>query len=249
MLLCLSLLMVTLSLGEGRQHGLDFWLPFDLFSLLIQTDQGLLMRYRAIVPAMLFIGALAALGLQSLPYKWATPIAVLGLFEILFRPQVPLSMEQFTLPPTYAKLSQSPELFGIVEFPCDLLGPEDISADNFALLNQLNQRQLFYQSYHNKGLSLVDKANLSRTVYELPLMMELHRTAYGVAVLGTPKQVDSLSWLKENDYRVLLLHASYLPEDRLSDTLALLTTELGPGIKDPVAQIWQFKISDDSREP
>ena len=145
--LWMTLLVVfaLLALGTGKQQQLGIPLPFDAATLLLPEDTDIIHRYRAIVISTLAVSILGGLGADSLPKRFCWGIWVICLAERLLPLPVPIQTEVVHLPRVYVDLSQEEEYYGIIEFPCDILSPKDLHPEYFALLNQLNQRQLFYQ--------------------------------------------------------------------------------------------------------
>ena len=246
----IALFFILFSFGSAEQAGSPVPLPTDILLNLMPEEGAFIMRYRAIVVATLMMGVLAGTGLQHFinrySIKWSWGIGVLTLADIwlLPAPPFPIQTETVHLPRVYAEHAQVDELYGLVEFPCDILGPNSISPDYFARLNILNQKQLFYQIYHRKGLGMVDKANMSRETYQLPLMRGLQEKAFDQSgpPMGSANQ-DSILWLKSNGFRYLILHESYIPPENRQKVLNFLSEELGEGQYFKQDAIWQFPLT------
>ena len=123
----------------------------------------------------------------------------------------PMPVERFVLPRVYRELVYDSRPFGIVEFPCDLEGMEVHGAAYAQALTDLNQRQIFWQVFHRKGLGMVDKGNNHRALFQQPLMRDLVRVLAGEAPQEAAGLDDSLQWLRQARFEMLILHEGALP--------------------------------------
>ncbi|MEC8380966.1 MAG: hypothetical protein VXZ96_11620 [Myxococcota bacterium] len=91
---------------------------------------------------------------------------------------------------------------------------------------------------------MVDKANMSRETYQLPLMRGLQEKAFDQSgpPMGSANQ-DSILWLKSNGFRYLILHESYIPPENRQKVLNFLSEELGEGQYFKQDAIWQFPLT------
>lgn len=248
--LFIALLYGALSLGSAVQQGSPIPLPFDVFSHLLPENSALIMRYRAIVICTLALGILCGKGLQRIQLeqskKWTTAVILIVLGDLWLSPAAPLPTptEFVHLPRVYVEIAEENGDFGLIEFPCDILGPESISPHYFALLNELNQKQLFYQVYHQKGLGMVDKANLSREAYQLPLLRKMQTISFEKSIppMGS-ENTDSLGWLKSMGFRYLIVHDRYIPPENRETLHTYLESTLGDSVYDKKDAIWKYELA------
>jgi hypothetical protein len=237
-----------LSLGTGVQQQWNIPLPFDLILALLPSQVDIIMRYRAIIITTLGIAIVLGFSFdyirKSFAKKYAWLMIAVCLVEWLtFSIPLPTPTETVSIPMVYKQIANEPNQYGIIEFPCDMMSPRDLHPEYFALLNQLNQRQLFYQIFHKKGLGMVDKANLSREVYQTNLMRQLQNISFqGMIPLVSTESTLDLNWFAERNFKYLIVHDNYIPPKNRANVHSFLSAKMGKGVLDAAANIWRYSL-------
>ncbi len=221
--LLLAVLFALLAMGRrGRIPGTEIDLPLPLALLDALPDaSAVVFSYRFVVVAFLALGLLVALGagplLARLTPRWRA-LAVAGAagllmvdYALLSPAPFPLETERVSPLMVYRELPSSPDLYGIVELPCDLGFLDRMDPRWPASFQELNQRQIFWQSFHGKGLGMVDKGNHMRDAYRTDLMIHAVDLIQGLSKTPPDKLDASLRWYTRNRYRYLVVHEYALP--------------------------------------
>ena len=219
-----ALVFGVLSLGrEANLPGSDavITLPLGYLSATLPQGRALIFVYRAVAVVFLALSVIAALGvgplLQRLKPRWRRPagaavVLLLALDFLWLSPApFPLPVETIHLPQAYRELPREPRSSGIVEFPCELETLGSLGAGVEAALAKLNQRQIFYQAFHHKGLGMVDKGNDHRPAYQTALLRGMISIVAGGQDPGTRHEQASRQWLQQQGFRRLILHEAQIP--------------------------------------
>jgi hypothetical protein len=215
--------------------GAELPMPLGLLAGALPPLRALIFVYRGVVVACLALGLVVALGWGPLAARlgrrrwllWGAPVLILLDLLLVSPAPFPLPVERLELPQIYQELAQDPRLFGIVEFPCDLEGMEVHGAAYAESLTDLNQRQIFWQAFHGKGLGMVDKGNNHRALFQQPLLRDLVRVAAGEAPSEDAGLAESLRWLHQARFELLVVHEHALPPATAAEVRAWLGQRLG----------------------
>jgi hypothetical protein len=229
-----------LALGRfGHFPGSDKGLPLPLALVdSLPEASAVVFSYRFVVVVFLALGLLLALGagplLARLPSRWRgwAIAGAAGLllvdFALLSPAPFPLETERVQQHRVYAELPPSSDLYGIVELPCDLGFLDHMDPAWPAGFQELNQRQIFQQAFHRKGLAMVDKGNHMREAYRTDLLIKAIDIIQGRSTT-TPASTDaSMRWYASNRYRYLVVHEHALPPAAVEPLSTWLEAALGP---------------------
>ena len=219
-----ALVFGVLALGREATlpgSGASVTLPLGYLSAILPQGRALIFVYRAVAVVFLALSVIAALGLgpllERLRPRWRRPagagvVLLLALDFLWLSPApFPLPVETVHLPRAYRDLPQEPRNYGIVEFPCELEALNSMGAGTRAALAKLNQRQIFYQAFHHRGLGMVDKGNDYRPAYRTALLQGMISVMAGGQDPGTKHERASLRWLRQQRFRRLILHEAQVP--------------------------------------
>lgn len=232
-----ALAFAVLAMGRSLAlpGGASLPLPLGWLAGVLPPLRALIFVYRGVVVTALALGLVVALGFGPLAARlgrrrwllWGAPALILLDLLVVSPAPFPLPVERLTLPTIYQELAQDPRPFGIVEFPCDLEGVEVHGEAYAEALSDLNQRQIFWQAYHRKGLGMVDKGNNHRTLFQQPLLRDLVRVLAGEAPGEEAGLAASLRWLEQARFELLVLHERALPPATAAEVRAWLDAQLG----------------------
>ncbi len=229
-----------LAMGRfGHFPGSRLGLPLPLRLLDALPDaSAVVFSYRFVVVVFLALGLLVALGstplVERLPTRWrglalaGAAALLLADFAMLSPAPFPLETERVQLQRVYADLPASAELYGIVELPCDIGFLDRMDPVWPASFQELNQRQIFWQAFHRKGLALVDKGNHMRDPYRTDLMIHAIELIQGKGTRPPASTEASISWYARNRYRFVVVHEKALPPSAVAPLAAWLEAALGP---------------------
>ncbi len=235
-----ALLLVFGVLAMGREATLPLLgtvtMPLGWLTALSDAGSAIILSYRMVVVAMLAAAVLAALGLDALlarlprQARWLGPglTALVGI-DLMLVSGVPFphEVQRIELAEAYLDLARDPEVYGVLEFPCELGTNSRLGTERQTALARLNQRHLFHQGFHHKGLGIVDKGNEGRAVFQIGLMRDLVQLMMGAELSEPTDLAGSLMWLEGADYRALLLHEAELPPETRGPIKAYLERALG----------------------
>ncbi len=232
-----ALAFAVLAMGRSLAlpGGAELPLPLGLLAGALPPLRALIFVYRGVVVVTLALALVVALGFGPLAARlgrrrwllWGAPALILLDTLAVSPAPFPLPVEHLELPRIYQELAQDPRRFGIVEFPCDLEGAEVHGAAYAEALTDLNQRQIFWQAYHRKGLGMVDKGNNHRALFQQPLTRDLVRVLMGEAPGEEAGRGESLRWLRQARFELLVLHQGALPPATATQVRAWLDAQLG----------------------
>ena len=225
-------------LAMGRSAtvgGASVPMPLGLLAGLLPPLRALIFVYRGAVVVNLALAMVLALGLGALAVRlgarrwllWAAPAALALDLLVISPAPFPMPVERLVVPRVYQELARDPRAFGIVEFPCDLEGLEVHGAAYTQALTDLNQRQIFWQAFHRKGLGMVDKGNNHRALFQQPMLRDLVRVLAGQDPREPEGLDDSLRWLRQARFELLILHEGALPPATAPAVRAWLDERLG----------------------
>ena len=117
------------------------------------------------------------------------------------------------------------------------------------MLAERDQKQIFYQAYHHKGLGMVDKGAFIKSPYKLPLLVTMGEIAFGITS-PLKESGSSHAYFKQHGYRYLVVHEAYVHEEARAPLREFLDAELGDPERYEDDQILRYRLlsADDLRE-
>ncbi len=253
-LVVLAFAVLAMGRSVSLPGGAELPMPLGLLAAALPPMRALIFVYRAVVVVMLALALILALGSAALlarlgSRRWLLALApVLLLVDLLLVSPAPfpLPVERVVVPRIYQELSADPRPFGVVEFPCDLEGLEHFGEAYTTALSKLNQRQIFWQAFHRKGLGMVDKGNNHRELFRQPMMQDLVRSLADDEPEEEGRLAESLAWMQRARFELLILHESALPDATRSKVRGLLDRWLGTPKSYPDDDILVYTLSADA---
>ena len=223
-------------------------LPLAWITALVPKLSAIIFAHRFIIVVFLALAMVVALGLDRLldrladkvPLLAGTPARV-GLVVLILTAVVveylvispapfPLPVEDVKVPMVYRQMAQDRDLYGVMEYPCDMQGVEKRPHAFQEAMSQLTQRQVFYQVVHHKGISLVDKGNRTRPAYQTPVFEKLNSYLLNGETPRCTKEQETRNWFKSNGYRYVVYHEQQIPRKLRKTMRRCLKLSLGAPI-------------------
>ena len=235
-------------------------LPLAWITTLLPKLSAIIFAHRFIIVVFLALAMVVALGLGRLADRVLTPLGrqhsrswragltllLMGLVaaEILLLSPAPfpLPVVDVKVPMVYRQMAQDHELYGVMEYPCDMQGVEKRPRSWQEKMSQLTQRQVFYQVFHQKGISLVDKGNRTRPAYQTPLFEKLNGYLLNGQTPGCSAEQQTRQWFKSNGYRYVVYHEKPIPRSLRKTMRRCLKLSLGPAIPYATDGILVYKV-------
>ncbi len=256
---------VFLSLAFGRRFLFDdgerfVALPLAWITALIPKLSAIIFAHRFIIVVFLALAMVVALGLgpalSALARRWprldgvwpragvtALLLALVAAEYLLISPgPFPLPVEDVKIPMVYRQMAQDRELYGIMEYPCDMQGVERKPQAFQEAISQLTQRQVFWQVVHHKGISLVDKGNRTRPAYQTALFEQLNGYLLNNQAPRCVKESRTRDWFKSNGYRYVVYHERMVPKALRKTMRRCLKLSLGEAIPYPKDGLLVYKV-------
>ena len=254
-----------LSLAFGRSHVFDHGerfvsLPLSWITELWPKLSAIIFAHRFIIVVFLALAMVVALGLDRVLDRLARYVPRLGgvwpragltalvlaavavEYLVVSPAPFPLPVEDVKVPMVYRQMAQDQEMYGVMEYPCDMQGVERRSQAWQETMSQLTQRQVFWQVVHHKGISLVDKGNRTRPAYQTPVFNKLNGYLLNGETPRCKKETRTKEWFKSNGYRYVVYHERVVPRKLRMVLRSCLALSLGKPIPYPNDGLLVYKV-------
>ena len=223
-------------------------LPLAWITALVPKLSAIIFAHRFIIVVFLALAMVVALGLDRVLDKVTQLVPRLGgawvraglvalimgavaLEYLVISPApFPMPVEEVKVPMVYRQMAQDRDLYGVMEYPCDMQGVEKRPHAFQEAMSQLTQRQVFYQVVHHKGISLVDKGNRTRPAYQTPVFEKLNSYLLNGETPRCTKEQETRNWFKSNGYRYVVYHEQQIPRKLRKTMRRCLKLSLGAPI-------------------
>ena len=235
-------------------------LPLAWITALVPKLSAIIFAHRFIIVVFLALAMVVALGLDRVLDKVTQLVPRLGgawvraglvalimgavaLEYLVISPApFPMPVEEVKVPMVYRQMALDRELYGIMEYPCDMQGVEKRPLAWQEAMSQLTQRQVFYQVVHHKGISLVDKGNRTRPAYQTQVFEKLNSYLLNGETPRCQKEQKTREWFKSNGYRYVVYHEREIPQKLRKTMRRCLKLSLGKPIPYPKDGLLLYKV-------